>query len=157
MVAHTTAIDALDSIGIEKIADLVAEAEYYGNIAKFAGVSRGALIIWLERNHSDIYARAREARADKLAEDILTISDDGLNDTMVDENGKTIVNQDVIQRSRLRVDSRKWLASKMLPKKYGDKVEIGGDQLNPIQIAVTHGMDKDASTLLSDIRGIENK
>lgn len=124
MSANPVAKDALDAIGIDTIADMVAEAEYYGTIAKYAGVSRGSLIVWLERHHTDIYARAREARADKLAEDILTISDDGANDTMVDEHGKKVVNQDVIQRSRLRVDSRKWLASKMLPKKYGEKLDV---------------------------------
>lgn len=79
------------------------------------------------------YARAREQQADKLAEEILAIADDGTNDTYMTENGKA-TNHDVIARSRLRVDARKWLASKMAPKKYGDKVAIGGaDDLPPVQ------------------------
>jgi hypothetical protein len=73
----------------------------------------------------DQYARAREAQADHMAEEILQIADDGTNDTYPTENGLA-VNQDVIARSRLRVDARKWLASKMAPKKYGDKIAIGG-------------------------------
>ncbi|MFV3090167.1 hypothetical protein ACNJYG_06680 [Pseudomonas sp. GW6] len=68
------------------------------------------------------YARAREAQADALAEDILEIADFGLNDTYTDDEGKVHVDHDVIARSRLRVDARKWLASKMSPKKYGDKI-----------------------------------
>lgn len=68
------------------------------------------------------YAGAREAQADYLAEEIVQISDDGLNDTYETEDGPR-TNQDVIARSRLRVDARKWYASKLAPKKYGDKVE----------------------------------
>lgn len=68
------------------------------------------------------YARAREAQADALAEEILQIADDGRNDTYTDDDGRTIVDHDVIARSRLRVDARKWLASKMAPRKYGDKI-----------------------------------
>jgi hypothetical protein len=74
------------------------------------------------------YARAREAQADALAEEILDIADDGKNDTYVTADGTELVNHDHIARSRLRVDSRKWLASKLKPKKYGDKVhqELSG-------------------------------
>lgn len=68
------------------------------------------------------YAGAREAQADYLAEEIVQISDDGLNDTYETEDGSK-TNQDVIARSRLRVDARKWYASKLAPKKYGEKVE----------------------------------
>lgn len=70
------------------------------------------------------YARAREAQADTLADEILAIADDGKNDTYIDADGKVRVDQDVIARSRLRVEARKWLAAKMAPKKYGDKVEV---------------------------------
>lgn len=78
---------------------------------------------WLadRKEFSEQYARAREAQADHMAEEILQIADDGSNDTYQTENGEA-VNHDVIARSRLRVDARKWLAAKMAPKKYGDKV-----------------------------------
>ncbi|WP_322979131.1 hypothetical protein [Pseudomonas sp. C11] len=85
------------------------------------------------------YARAREDRADLLAEEILQIADDGRNDTQVDEDGNVFVDHDVIARSRLRVDARKWLASKMAPKKYGDKItaEHTGANGGAIQVAST--------------------
>jgi hypothetical protein len=83
---------------------------------------------------SEQYARAREAQADSLADEILAIADDGLNDTYRDEGGNVRTDTDVIARSKLRVDARKWLASKMAPKKYGDKMAIGGaDDLPPIK------------------------
>ncbi len=74
-----------------------------------------------------------------LAEEILEIADDGSNDTYETEDGHEKVNTDVINRSRLRVDTRKWLMSKLAPKKYGDKVEqfISGPNGAPIQAAVT--------------------
>ena len=81
------------------------------------------------------YARAREAQADLLAEQILEIADDGTNDTYVDDEGNVRLDHDHIARSRLRVDSRKWLAAKMAPKKYGDKITnehtgAGGGAIN---------------------------
>ena len=69
------------------------------------------------------YARAREEQAEAFFEEIIEISDDaGFDYKVVD--GDVIVDGDAIQRARLRTDSRKWVASKMLPKKYGDKVDL---------------------------------
>lgn len=86
------------------------------------------------------YARAKEAQALYLAEEILDVADDGTNDWMERKNddGETIgwnVNGEAIQRSKLRVDTRKWLLSKLLPKKYGDRVamEHSGPDGNPIE------------------------
>lgn len=79
------------------------------------------------------YVRAREAQADKLADEILSIADDGQNDTYLTETGLA-TNHDVIARSRLRVDARKWLASKMAPKKYGEKLELAGDKDHPLTV-----------------------
>lgn len=81
---------------------------------------------WLEADESfrQQYARAREIQAEVFAEEIVAIADDGSNDTYVDEEGKTHVDQDVIARSKLRVEARKWIACKLLPKKYGDKADV---------------------------------
>lgn len=82
------------------------------------------------------YARAKEEAADAMAEDILDIADDGTND-YIERTGKdgstyTVVNNEVLQRSRLRVDTRKWLMAKMKPKRYGDKLDLtsGGEKIN---------------------------
>ncbi len=77
--------------------------------------------------------RAREMQADALFDQILAIADDGSNDTQKTDDGKVIVDHDHIQRSRLRIDARKWMASKLAPKKYGDKVQMVGDGGGPIQ------------------------
>lgn len=70
------------------------------------------------------YARAREIGYHCMAEEVISIADDGSNDTVVDENGNRRTNFDVVQRSRLRVDARRWFLSKCLPKIYGDKSQI---------------------------------
>jgi hypothetical protein len=77
------------------------------------------------------YARAREAQAHALADELLEIADDGSNDWMVRE-GKTELNSEHVQRSRLRSDTRKWLLSKMLPKVYGDKMQHTGADDEPL-------------------------
>ncbi len=86
--------------------------------------SKTSVMRWLSANEQfrDQYARARESQADYWADEIVEISDDGKNDTYKDENGNVRTDQDVIARSRLRVDTRKWLMARMAPKKYGDKL-----------------------------------
>jgi hypothetical protein len=71
----------------------------------------------------DQYMRAREMQADTLFEQILEIADDGRNDSYTDDEGNVRTDHDVIARSRLRVDARKWMAGKLRPKVYGEKVE----------------------------------
>jgi len=72
---------------------------------------------------SDKYARAKELQAELMIDEMIDIADDGRLDTIIDdETGHERTNYDVIQRSKLRVDTRKWIASKLLPKKYGDKI-----------------------------------
>lgn len=92
------------------------------------------------KSFSDQYARAREIQAETMADQIVDIADDGLNDTYIDpKTGATMVDHDVIQRSKLRVDARKWVASKLAPKKYGEKIvqEITGKDGAPIEQRVT--------------------
>lgn len=71
------------------------------------------------------YARAREAQADALFDEVLEIADNGRNDWMLrhgDEDAGWVANGEHLQRSRLRVDARKWMAGKLAPKKYGEKI-----------------------------------
>ena len=79
---------------------------------------------WMMQNKefSESYARAREEQADTLADEIVSIADDARNDTQVDEDGNRIVDFDHINRAKLRVDARKWVAAKLKPKAWGDKV-----------------------------------
>ncbi|BDC80829.1 hypothetical protein [Aeromonas hydrophila] len=105
--------------------------------------SKSMVMRWLadERyiEFRDQYVCAREDLADKLADEILQIADDGSNDTFLDANGNVKVNHDVIARARLQIDARKWLASKLAPKKYGDvgRRENSGDNSGSMHVKST--------------------
>ena len=85
---------------------------------------------------SQQYASAREVQAEVWADEIVSIADDSSSDVTTDKDGKEIVNHEHIQRSRLRVDTRKWVASKLLPKRYGDKIQHTGEGGGPIRTEV---------------------
>jgi hypothetical protein len=105
--------------------------------------ARSAVFSWLSKHEefADQYARARGAQAEHWADEILDIADDGLNDWVArkGDDGETIgwkENGEAIQRSKLRVDTRKWLLSKLLPKKYGERIaqELSGPEGKPISV-----------------------
>lgn len=127
-----------ESLGLQ-ICELLAEGKSLREICRADGMPvQSTVFKWLSENEafSKQYAYARNAQAEALADEILEIADNGINDTYVDENGNKRTDMDVIARSRLRVDSRKWLASKMYPKKYGDKIAVGGaDDMPPVKVS----------------------
>jgi len=101
------------------------------------------------------YAHAREVQADTIFDEILDIADDAANDWMErtgeDSEGWQL-NGEHIQRSRVRIDARKWMAGKLRPKKYGDKLAIGGDnEMDPIKTEETGQAAAKLATLLSGI------
>jgi hypothetical protein len=75
------------------------------------------------------------------------IADDGRNDWMARKdpsNPGYELNGEHVQRSRLRLDARKWLTSKILPKQYGDRTEVeaygkDGRPLEPDRLRLTPG------------------
>ncbi len=83
---------------------------------------------WLRmEDHAEfrqMYARAREDQQDHWADEIIEIADDATNDWMERETRSgetvTVVDSEHLNRSRLRVDTRKWLMAKLMPRKYGD-------------------------------------
>lgn len=78
------------------------------------------------------YARACEIRAEAIFEDIIEIADESNADISIGEGMIPIINGEAVQRSRLRVDARKWVLSKLHPKKYGDKIDVttDGEKIN---------------------------
>lgn len=76
------------------------------------------------RDFHEAYAQAREARAEAIFEETLSIADDGKNDWMERHDPRNPgydANGEHIQRSKLRVDTRKWFLAKLFPAKYGDQ------------------------------------
>ena len=87
------------------------------------------------------YARARELGYERHAEEIIALADAcrvGTKTTVKANGDEETVTGDMVDRSRLQIESRKWILSKMLPKKYGDKLALGGaDGLPPIEQSLT--------------------
>lgn len=112
--------------------------------------SRRAVLYWLAdpENGEFVrqYARAMEERADHWADEIIAISDDTTNDTHTtvyeDGNERTSPNTEWISRSKLRVDSRKWLMSKLAPKKYGERLEVDQKTLHSVDDSVGALMER---------------
>lgn len=86
--------------------------------------SVSTVLKWLREDKDGFsaqYARAKEEQADNLVEEILEISDH------TEEDHTPFTGGNVVQRDKLRVDARKWVASKLKPKKYGDKLDLTSD------------------------------
>lgn len=79
------------------------------------------------KEFGDMYTKAKQDQIETLIDNCLDIADDTSHDTIIriDDNGneKEICNSEWINRSRLRIDTRKFLAQKLSPKIYGDKVQ----------------------------------
>ena len=99
----------------------------------------GNLTEWADEKVKQ-YARACEDRAEAILDEMIDIVDDTRYDYIEMDTGENASehviaqkpNYELIQRSRLRYDARKWLVSKLNPKKYGDKMQVGGDSDNPL-------------------------
>lgn len=109
--------------------------------------STPVVLSWLKEDEQFAiqYARACEQRAEKMADEIMDICDATANDVIYID-GQEVVNHNVINRDRLRIDSRKWLMSKMFPKKYGDKIDVTSkdEAIKTVNVSelITQFMDK---------------
>lgn len=95
------------------------------------GVPQSTFNIWLgmDAELAAEYARAREDLIERIANDVMELSD---QDVGLQPDGKK--DWAAVQKQRLQVDTRKWLLSKLAPKKYGEKLELSGDPSNPLLI-----------------------
>lgn len=98
------------------------------------GVPIGTFIKWTTESAelSESYTRAREVLIERMASDTLAIADAPVGST---EHGTT--DSGAVQKQRLQVDTRKWLLSKLAPKRYGDKLTLAGDEANPMKADIS--------------------
>ena len=104
--------------------------------------SKTTVMRWLASNAAfrDQYACAREQQADTLVDDIVAIADEAAV-TIKHEGDEVSLALDAtaVARNRLRVDARKWVAARMAPKKYGDRIaqEISAPGGGPVEVVTT--------------------
>ena len=138
----------------EEIASLIcarmADGESLRSICRDDAMpALSTVFLWVSKHFefSEQYKLAMASRADAMFEDMIDIADDGRNDYIVNGDGEERFNTEHVQRSRLRLDTRKWMLARMLPKKYGDKIvdeDVGND--NEIEIRVVRvSKNKDAN------------
>jgi hypothetical protein len=122
-----------------EICDRIADGESLVKICSDAKMpKKTAVYEWLLRHKefAEIYARAREDQADTLADEIHAISDE-LPQQIVDDKGKTRYDSAYVQWQKNRVDARKWVAAKLKPKKYSDRIaHVGDNEADSININV---------------------
>lgn len=98
-----------------------------------AGTNSSTFLLWVSEDKllADRYAQAREALIEKIADETIELADAYVGTT---DNGST--DSGAVAKQRLQVDTRKWLLSKLAPKKYGDKVEqtVLGHDGGPLQV-----------------------
>lgn len=111
------------------ICDRLVEGESLRQICRDEDMpSAGTVFKWLTQfpTFAEQYAKAREAQADALYDELFDIADDGTNDWIEIETKKRgveiVLNKEAIMRSRLRADVRKWALARMAPKKYGERI-----------------------------------
>lgn len=86
--------------------------------------TKHTIFAW-RRQHKEFshqYAQAKREQIETLVDEILDIADTQALDSTIDDHGNAVPDNEYIQRSRLRIDTRKWLASKLMPKIYGERV-----------------------------------
>lgn len=129
----------------DRICERIADGESLRTICADEDMpSKSNVFRWLAVNKeaADQYARARDAQADAIFDEILDIADSAVNDWMEahgQEDAGWRANGEHIQRSKLRIEARKWMAGKLRPKVYGEKTTIahGSDPDNPLPASIT--------------------
>lgn len=129
-----------------KICARIASGESLLRICKDDDMPCRAIVhLWLldpvKKEFLDKYETACNVRAENMFDELNDIADDSRNDFMKKESkdGKsfTVPNQEVVSRARLRVDTRKWYLSKVMPKKFGDKIDVtSGNKPIPLLHAI---------------------
>jgi hypothetical protein len=124
----------------EKVADLICERLADGEslrsiCADEAMPSKAAVFRWLGKSADfrDQYARARDEQAETLADELVDIADEQCTMVRADKHGtkadddegntEVVFDATAVARNRLRIDARKWVASKLKPKKYGERMD----------------------------------
>jgi hypothetical protein len=115
--------ERLDRLGIEWLCDKLIGGESLRAIARELDASATAIQKWVDREPGRMrqYQLARQAQADALIDGLIDIADEPVP---VGPDGR--MDSAAVNDKRLRIDARKWIASKFRPGIYGDKVTVDG-------------------------------
>lgn len=146
---------------VEQICQYITEGMSIREISTQEGMPCETTIFnWLKKDKNGFvvqYAHAKSVQAHIFVDEIIAIADDGTNDYMKKsdpENPGYQLNGEHVQRSKLRIDVRKWAASKYNAKVYGDRLhqEIMGKDGEPIRHSIETIKPSDAKKLIEDLQ-----
>lgn len=131
-----------------------------GKACREAKIPKATFLHWVATGEPwilDLYSEARGQILDHWAEEVLTLADQD-PERIVDASGAARLDSASVQHARLRVESRKWLLSKLAPKKYGEKIvqEHTGVDGGPIAMASVN-LKSMSDIELAQLRGLMTK
>jgi len=122
------AVAKLDAWGMDAFVDAyVGQLKSLRDLSRELGIPVSTIFAWLNRTENKpIYKLAGEERAEALASELISIANEPVPTTPFGT-----MDSAAVQDKRVRIDTIKWVASKMLPRQYGEKLDLtsGGDPL----------------------------
>ncbi len=140
---YTTEIAAI-------ICDRISRGESLKAICNSPGIPDQVVVYgWLGRQpeFAQMYARAREDQADTLADEIAALADEEPR-MVVDDKGVARIDSAWVQWQKNRVEARKWVAAKLKPKKWGERIQVAGDADAPLKLDAEINAEKLFKTIL---------
>lgn len=133
------------------ICERLSNGEALPAICASAGIGVSTVYKWLQARPEfvDQYARAREDQADTLAAQITALADEEPR-MVVDDKGVARIDSAWVQWQKNRVDARKWVAAKLKPKAYGERVQVAGDADSPLKVEAEVQADKLMQAILEN-------
>jgi hypothetical protein len=121
-------VETIDQMGgIEVIAAAIADGSNLNAIANRLKVGRSTLASWIaaDPERTAVIVRAREEASNRMADEVIDIADGATNESE--------------RVARLRIDARKWLASRWNPGIYGERtgplvqIDLAGAHLRAVR------------------------
>ena len=129
-----------------EICGRIAAGESLNRICKEDGMPDQVTVYrWIAANEEfrKIYAQAREEQAETLADEITDLADEAPVQ-VVDDKGTARVDNGWVTWQKNRVDARKWVAAKLKPRKYGDKLDLTSEG-KAVGLAININLNEDAA------------
>jgi hypothetical protein len=131
-----------------KMLERITEGKSLMSATKEANMSYATAMYQL-RNNPELQSKYREAtaeRGDYLADELVDLADE-MPPADLDPS---LINA-WVNRQRLRIDARKWSASKLRPKMWGDKIDVS---VTHTQISIVQALEQAESRLLENVTDI---
>ena len=143
-----------DPATVDQIIERVSNGEPLAAVCRDIGLGLTTWYDWVAAREgiSESIARAREAGFDMIAADALRIADTPLEGTETEEseNGLKIKKGDMLGHRKLQIETRLKLLAKWDPKRYGEKMAIGGaDDLPAIKTIADDSLDAKIAALMA--------